>query len=125
MGRTINVDKNIYNALRAVRFTELQLFGTDKPTMLLHDEEDLFEYVDGKATEKVIGYKAKVLVAESGMESIIVKMENVKPVLTKEQIQERGGLVKVRFKNLTAKPYFSDREKEYKLSYRAEGLEVL
>lgn len=82
------------------------------------------KYVDGQRTDEIDHYKYTVVFPHNGYEKVIVKIKGNKPLITNEQIQEKGGEVKIALKNLTGR-FYRTNSGEYALSASAEGMEVL
>lgn len=101
-----------------------QITGNERGEALLLSVSKGFEYVDGKVTDNVANQKYTVVCPTNGYEKIIVKVKGDKPIITNEQIQEKGGQVKVKLKNLTGR-FYRTNSGEYALSAGAEGLEVM
>ena len=83
-----------------------QITNSTDGIVLVGDVTDGYEYSDGKRAETP-NYK-RVTVS-----------------LPKRKLEQKSGSVKVKFKNLSGRFYFDREAKEYKLSCKADGLEVL
>lgn len=101
-----------------------QISGNAEGGGILLDEADGFEYVDGKRTDKQTHIKYSVVFPDREFEKIIVKVPGTKPVVTKEQLAQQRGKLKVRFKNLTGK-FYRTNSGEYALSCSANSVEVV
>ena len=64
---------------------------------------DLFEFVDGKVTNKIIGQKLTVVCPQNKFEKFMVKVNNRNGVLSNEEIENAGGSINIYFKNLKGK----------------------
>ncbi len=84
---------------------------------------DLMEFVDGKPTNNVIGQKLTVVCPDNMYEKLTIKVKGGKPAITNEQLQQKGGQVKITLKNLTGK-FYRTNSGEYALSCSADGWEV-
>jgi len=82
-----------------------------------------YEYVDGKKTENLLGYKYNI-VEDKTFEKFSVKIASKAPVITPEQIDSSKERIKVAFENAFAKPYrtFSG---DYDLSVTATGISIV
>lgn len=78
----------------------------------------------GNVTNKIIQQKYTVVFPMNGYEKVVVKVKGDKPVITNEQIQQKGGEVKAVLKNLTGRFYRSNSG-EYVLTASADGIEVI
>lgn len=100
-----------------------QITGHENAEVILLNVTNGYEYVDGKVTDNITTQKYSVVCPENAYEKITVKIKGDKPVITNEQIQGKGGQVKVKFKNLTGR-FYRTTSGEYALSANADGLEV-
>ncbi len=101
-----------------------QISGNAEGGGILLDEADGFEYVDGKKTDKQTHMKYTVVFQDNEFEKVIVKVPSAKPVVTKEQLAQQSGKIRVRFKNLTGK-FYRTNSGEYALSCNADSVEVV
>lgn len=92
-------------------------------TLLLTDIAPVKEFVDGKYTDKVIGFRYTCVCPQNKFEQISIRIEGVKPVITPEELSVKGT-IKVKPKNFEGR-FFRDRSGEYRLSAKAESLEVI
>ena len=99
-----------------------QITGNERGEALLLNVANGYEYIDGKVTDNVANQKYTVVCPTNGYEKIIVKIKGDKPAITNEQIKEKGGQVKVKFKNLTGR-FYRTNSGEYAVSCSADGLE--
>lgn len=105
------------------RFDANKLFGNTTGKAILTDVTDGYDYKDGKKTDVVTHQKYVVAIAERQFEKLTVKIAGTKPIITAEQLAQKGGHVNVQFKNLTGKLYSKDNG--YELSCSADGIEVV
>lgn len=101
-----------------------QIAGTPEATGLLIEEREGRDYIDGKPSDTVSHRKCTIVFPLNSYEKVIVKVTGGKPVITNEEIQQKGGTVKVRLKGLTGK-FYRTNSGEYALSASAEGMEVI
>lgn len=106
-----------------IQLTSQQISGNSTGTGLLLSVSDGYEYVNGKPTDTITHIKSTVVFTDNQYEKITVKVKGNKSVLTNEQIQQKGGSVKVAFKNLTGRFYRANTG-EYALSASADSMEV-
>lgn len=109
--------------ITTVSLTAEQICNSKDVSVLLVAIREGAEYKDGKATGNIDHYKHDVVLPYNQFEKVTVKIKGV-PVITQEQIDQKGGNVKIRFKNLTGK-FYRTGNGEYALSASADGLEVV
>lgn len=107
-----------------ITLTSLQISGNQTNTGFLLGEKPYQLYVNGKPTDKVEGYKYLVVFPDNDYEKYEVKIKGDTPLITDEQIKQKGGQLKVTLKNLTGKIYRTGNG-EYALSCSADGIEVI
>lgn len=78
----------------------LQICGNPNGTALLLNVANGFEYLNGKVTDTIVCQKYNIVCPDNRFLRVTVKVKGNKPIITNEQIQEKGGHVKVTFKNL-------------------------
>lgn len=100
-----------------------QIFNSTDETALLLEIRKGVVFENGKATDKIDHYKYDVVLPQNKYEKITVKISG-DALVSNEQIAQKGGAVKVKFKNLTGK-FYRMSNGEYALSASADGLEVL
>ena len=106
-----------------VILNSFQLCGNSNGSCLLLEIADLFEFVDGKVTNKIIGQKLTVVCPQNKFEKFMVKVNNRNGVLSNEEIENAGGSINIYFKNLKGKFYRTSGD--YALSVSADDFEVL
>ncbi len=106
-----------------VTLTAEQICNSKDIAVLLVAVREGAEYKDGKATGNIDHYKHDAVLPCNQFEKITVKIKGA-PIITQEQLEQKGGSIKVRFKNLTGK-FYRTSTGEYALSATAEGLEVV
>ena len=109
--------------LTKIKLNATQICGNDDGESILLNVSSLEEYVDGKPNGKVIGQKYHIVCPNNSYEKFIVKIKG-KPVITNDQLQQKGGQVKVVFDNLTGK-FYRTNSGEYAVSCNADGMEVM
>ncbi|RKJ62281.1 hypothetical protein [Roseburia sp. 1XD42-69] len=103
--------------------TPQQISRNPAGTGILLSVSDGYEYVNGRATDNVTHIKYKAVFTDNQYEKVIVKVKGSKPIITNEQIQQKGGSVKAAFKNLCGR-FYRTNSGEYALSASAESMEV-
>lgn len=107
-----------------VKLTSLQIAGNAEGTGILLNMAPGYDYVDGKRTDTQSHIKYETVFLDNAFEKVLVKVPETKPVITREQLAQQGGRLKVKFKNLSGK-YYRTSNGEYALSCRADGVEVI
>jgi len=107
---------------RNIVFTANQLLGADGVALLLAVRKRML-YENGKPTDKIEGYMYDIVAPQNGYQSMSIKIKG-DMLITNEQIAQKGGAIKVKFKNMVAKAY-RDKNGEYAISASADGLEVI
>ena len=82
-----------------------------------------YEYIDGKRTDTLCGYKYTVL-EDKTFEKFSVKIASQAPAITQEQIDASKERIKVVFDNAIARPYRT-YSNDYALSVTASGISIL
>lgn len=103
--------------------TAEQICNTKDTTAILVAVRAGMEYKDGKATGNSDHYKYDVVLPANQYEKVSVKIKG-DCLITPEQLEQKGGSMKVRFKNLTGK-FYRTGTGDYALSATADGLEVI
>ena len=93
--------------------------------VLVTDVKPYRDYIDGKPSDKIAGYKYTVVCPANKYESFAVKIEQETPTITAEQIEAAGGAIKVTFKGFEGKFYKDSRSGEYLFTSKALEVEVL
>ena len=103
--------------------TAEQISGNENGECILLSVSPLEEYVEGKPSGKVVGQKYHIVCPDRQYEKFIVKIKG-KPIITNDQLQQKGGQVKVVFDNLTVK-FYKTNSGEQAVSCNADGMEVM
>lgn len=107
--------------INQILFTLPQIANGD--TLLLTDVAPFKEYVDGKSTDKTIGYRYTCVCPANKYEQITIKVEEAKPILTAEEIAAKGA-VKVKPKSFEGR-FYRDRNGDYQFTAKAASMEVV
>ncbi|UYJ46315.1 MAG: hypothetical protein OGM16_16210 [Lachnospiraceae bacterium] len=105
--------------------TQEQITNAVDGIMQAVDITDGYDYVGGKRAESPSFKKVTMVLPKRKFERVVVKVYDMKIPLSSEMIEQKGGSIKVRAKALAGRFYFDRESREYKLSCKAEGLEVL
>lgn len=109
--------------IKNLQLNTQQISGNSTGTGLLLSVSDGYEYVNGKATNNITHTKNTEVFPDNQYEKVTVKIKGSKPFVTNDQIQQKGGSVKVTFKNLTGR-FYRTNTGEYALSASADSMEV-
>lgn len=120
---TQNIERRLSMKITDILLTTQQISGNTTGTGLLLSVSNGYEYIDGKATNTVTNIKYTAVFTDNQFEKLIVKIKGNKPILTNEQIKQKGGSVKVAFKNLSGR-FYRTNTGEYALSANADEMEV-
>lgn len=101
-----------------------QICGNSEGIALVLGSSQGYEYKDGKRTENVTHTKVEAVMDANRYEKLNVKVERIKIGLNNEQIAQQGGVVKVKFKNLSGK-FYRMNSGEYALSCSADNVEIV
>lgn len=111
------------NIITKITLTTSQISGNDAGECVLLSVSPLEDYIEGKPSGKVVGQKYHIVCPDRQYEKFIVKIKG-KPIITNDQLQQKGGQVKVAFDNLTGK-FYRTNSGEYAVSCNADGMEVM
>lgn len=103
-------------------FSLLQVAGSEQ--VLLTGCLPIKDFVDGKPTDKIIGYRYTLVAPQNKYESFTVKVEQASPAISPEELEAKGGTVKVKIKGFQGR-FYRDRNKEYQFTAKAESVEVI
>lgn len=109
--------------LTSILLNAEQICNSKDLSVLLVAVKEGAEYKDGKPTGNIDHYKHDIVLPFNQFEKITVKVKGA-PIVTQEQIDQKGGSMKIRFKNLTGK-FYRTGNGDYALSASADGLEVI
>lgn len=112
------------NIILRLILTALQICGNPNGICVLLAISDLIEFIDGKPTGNIIGQKLTVVCPDNMYEKLTIKVKGEKAPITNEQLQQKGGQVKISLKNLSGK-FYRNNSGEYALSCSADGFEVI
>lgn len=107
-----------------LELTEKQITGNANGILYLASFKAGYEYVNGKRTDNSTFIKYDVVSIENDFDKITIKVPGTTPVITAEQLSQKKGNVKVKFKNLTGK-FYRTSSGEYALTCKADGIEVI
>lgn len=82
-----------------------------------------YEWVDGKPTDTIKGYKLKTVCPSAQYDETVIKIEAQNPPLNEENL--RDSSVKVTFENLTFMSYFNSNTKKTEYIGKATGLKII
>ena len=107
-----------------LNLTVEQITGNKDGSTLFLSNKAVPIYNGSEKTDQIAYVKYGVVLPDNDYEKINVKVKQLKPLFSDEQMQAQKGKVKVRFKNLTGRFYRTDRG-EYALTCSADDVEVI
>lgn len=96
--------------------------GSD--SVLITDVSQVKNFVDGKPTDKIWGYKYKVVCPSNKYCQFDIKIEQPTPTITPQELEAKGGTVKAKLKGFIGK-FYKNRNGEYQFTAKATGIEVI
>ena len=105
------------------RFSLLMVAKTEE--ILVTEVTPFKDYIDGKPSENIVGYKYTVVCPANKYEAFTVKIRQQQPTITNEQIEAAGGSIKATLKGFEGKFYRDSRSGEYLFTAKATEVEVL
>ena len=109
--------------ITSIGITAEQICHSKDTTVLLVSVREGAEFKNGKPTGVIDHHKYDVALPFFQFEKVPVKIMGA-ALVTQEQLEQKGGSIKVRFKNLQGK-FYRTNTGEYALSASADGLEVV
>lgn len=110
----ININQITINLQQVAKGEQLILVGV-KPVK---------EFKDGKQTDTIIGYSYCVVCPQNKYEQLNIKVEQSQPIITQEEIDAKGGALKVKVKQFEGR-FYQDSQKNVHFTAKAAGIEVL
>lgn len=111
-------------SISSISLTAEQISGNSSGIAMLVPPVSLgYEYINGKATDTISHIKYTAVFPDNQYEKVVIKVKGNKPLITNEQILQKGGSIKVIFKNLTGR-FYRTKSGEYALSASADSVEV-
>lgn len=98
-----------------------------EPVYYLNSVSARYDYVNGKRTDKLLGYTYTVTNIDT-FDQIHVFVEQEKPLITTDKLHEcqaSGKKIYVEFTNATIKPYYSDRTHSIEDSIKAVSIQLV
>ena len=104
-----------------IKFSLVQIANSDQ--LLLVDIKPIKEYVDGKSTDKVIGYRYECVCPKNKFEKISIKVEESQPAISAEELEAKDT-VTICPENFEGR-FYKDRSGEYQFTAKASRITVL
>lgn len=82
------------------------------------------EYKDGKPTDNIIGYNYTIICPSNKYAQIQLKIEQPQPTITLEELEAKGGSVKVKVKAFEGK-FFQNPNRDVLFTAKATAIEVV
>ena len=83
------------------------------------------EYVDGKATDKIIGTTYLCLAEKNGFEKINVKTTEMTPIVDQASLDLSDETVYLTFEGFEGKFWYNSRISDYSLSCKADKAKIV
>lgn len=84
-----------------------------------------YEYADGKVTDKRIGTTYQCLAEKNSYEKLSVKVGDLNPIFTQEQIETSDEAIYITFDEFEGKFYFNTRMQDWALSCKAKSVKLV
>jgi len=92
--------------------------------LILTDCQPVKQFVDGKPTDTIVGYRYTIVAPQNKYESFTVRIDQATPAITPDELEAKGGTVKCKLKGFEGK-FFKNKQNEYQFTAKADSLEVL
>ncbi len=102
----MNISQEMWSVLSKVKLLPEQVLGENK--VILVDASPVYEYVDGNKTNKVVGTKYTVACPKRNYEHCKVKVPDMTPILTTEDIHSCEDPIYVTFEGFQGTIYGRD-----------------
>ncbi|NBI07290.1 hypothetical protein [Senegalia massiliensis] len=89
----------------ALRITDLRIDTKDLGEFILANISPFYEYIDGKKSDKLLGYRYDVALPSKKLEKLGVKVENLTPLIDIENEEIPIGM-KIDFHGLEVGSYY-------------------
>lgn len=108
--------------INQIIFTLPQIANGD--TLLLTDILPVKEFIDGKSSDKIIGFRYTCVCPLNKYEQITIRVEETKPVITNEELSAKGA-VKIKPRGFEGRFYKDGNSGEYRFTGKATAIEVV
>lgn len=108
--------------LNQIHITENMITQSGK--IILIGIREIMDYVEGKRTDKVIGYSYECIAPSNKYAQFNVKVTQKKPVISNDELENLGGSVEVIFTDFAGK-FYQNASKEVVFTATAAGIEVI
>lgn len=85
---------------------------------------EIMEYQGGQRTDKIIGFAYTCVATGNKYAQFTVKVNQKKPIITNEELENLGGQVEVLFTDFVGK-FYQNASKEVIFTSTAAGIEVI
>lgn len=107
--------------IEKMTFTLQQIANSNE--VLLTDIKPFKQYIDGKASDNIIGYTYVCVCPGNKYQEIIIKVEQANPLMSQDELEAKGGCIKVKPKSFEGR-FYRTKSGEYALSCKASGMEL-
>lgn len=112
----LTIEKIIFN---------IQQINNGSDSILVTEVRPLKKYVDGKSTEEIEGFRYLCILPANKYEQVSIKVENLTPAITSEELEAKGGTVKAKVKGFEGRFYKDSSSGEYRFTGKATAIEVV
>lgn len=108
--------------LNQIRVTEEMILQNGP--MILIEIRPIAEYVDGKKTDRILGYAYNCVAPSNKYAQFTIKVNQKKPVLTNEELENLGGSTEIQATDFEGK-FYQNSNKDVLFTATASAIEVL
>lgn len=108
--------------LNQIHITENMI--TQNGKIILIGIREIVEYAEGQRTDKIIGFAYTCVATGNKYAQFTVKVNQKKPVITNEELENLGGQVEVLFTDFVGK-FYQNASKDVIFTSTAAGIEVI
>ena len=101
----------------------LSVIAGGSDTVLLTDVSPIKEFINGKPTDKILGFRYSCVCPAAKYVAIEIRVEQSAPVITPEELEAKGGTIKAKVKGFEGR-FFKNRDGNYIFTSKATGIEV-
>lgn len=93
-------------------------------TVLITGFSKVKKYIDNKPTDQVESIRYACVAPMNHYEGFNVKIQGHTPIITDEELEAKGGSIKVKLKGFEGK-FYLDKSGKYQFTSTATGIEVI
>lgn len=88
------------------------------------DVKPIKKFVDGKPLDELLGFSYVVSCPANKFETFSIKVEQQQPVITPEELEAKGGVVKAKIKGFQGK-FYQNKNKDICFAAKATDVELI